>query len=302
MNILLDNVNLSSTSGPNHFGKKLKSRLDAMGHICSPDVLQPDIQLSFIETRMLDPAAPLVVRMDGIYFDPEQGYEQQNKNIFRSYEMAKGIVFQSQYCKELVQHYFGEHDNSSVIYNGADIELIKSVPLLEHPLLDKYENIWVSSARWRRWKRLRENIEYFLQFSSPSDCLVVAGDVSKEKVDIKHERVFFVGRLDISTLYSLYRTAKYLIHLARYDSCPNTVIDARAAGCQIICSSLAGTKEIAGSDALIVEDEPWDYSPASTTRLPSLNFNNITSNTFDNDISIDTSAKKYESFLLQMLQ
>ncbi len=302
MKVLLDNVDLSSSSGPNHFGKKLKTRLDTMGHICSTSIGDPDVQLSFIETRMMSPRAPLAIRMDGIYFDPEQGYKQKNANILRSYNMASGIVFQSQYCKELAEHYFGKHDNPCVIYNGVDVSNIQSVAPLQDPLIDKYQNVWVTAARWRRWKRLKENIEYFLQFSGPNDCLVVAGDARQENIQVKHDRIFFVGRLEVPVLFSLYRRATYLVHLARFDSCPNTVIDARAAGCKVICSSLAGTKEIAGPDALVVYDEPWDYSPASTTELPPMDFNKISKNVFDTDIDIGTTAEKYESFLSTMIE
>ena len=51
------------------------------------------------------------------------------------------------------------------------------------------------------------------------------------------------------------------IHLAWLDHCPNVVVDARAAACQIICSSAGGTKEIAGPSAIVIEEDEWDFEP-----------------------------------------
>ena len=92
-----------------------------------------------------------------------------------------------------------------------------------------------------------------------------------------------------------------MIHLARYDSCPNVVVDARAAGCQIICSSIAGTKEIAGPDATVIYEEPWDYSPASTTNLPEISFDKVIKNSYNTNIDMANVAERYEQFLQQTL-
>ena len=147
---------------------------------------------------------------------------------------------------------------------------------------------------------IKENLKYFLEFSGPRDCLVVAGHVDKKEM-VKHDRIFFVGNIDVSNLYGLYKRSKYLIHLARYDSCPNVVVDARAAGCQVICSSIAGTKEIAGPDAIVIYEEPWDYSPASTTNLPKISFDKVIKNSYNTNIDMADVSKRYEEFLKETL-
>ena len=270
MNILLDNVNVFSKSGPNHFGTKLIKYFDRLGHRCMlPPQEGADIKLSFIETRQIIKTEPMVLRLDGIYFDPDQNYELRNGNIIRSYKQADGVIFQSEFNRDISFKYFGEHPNYTVINNGADMEYMNEIKPLNHPKLDDFETVWCTAATWRRWKRLKENLRYFLEHSGPKDCLVVAGHVDVNDAVI-HDRIFFVGDIDVQSLYALYKRSKYLIHLARYDSCPNVVVDARAAGCQVICSSIAGTKEIAGPDAIVIYEEPWDYSPASTIDLPEI--------------------------------
>ena len=289
MKILLDNVNLNSSSGPNHFGKKLKTGLDALGHLCSTDIRDPDLQLSFIETHMSEPKVPLVLRLDGIYFDTESDFMSQNKNILRSYKMASGVVFQSEYCKELIFKFFGEHENYDVIHNGADLQYINSIPEMDNALRVKYDNIWCCASSWyynnnpntpRRWKRLKENVEFFQQYGGANDCLVVAGDVAERDKVLDH-RIHYAGRLPVDQLISLYKASKYFIHLASPDACPNVVVDARASGCKVICSSLGGAKEIAGPRAMVVQEEEWDYSPMELNGRRPMNLTNIGANCYN---------------------
>ena len=301
MKVRLENINLSSTSGPNHFASKLSKYFQKNKNECVLDLESPaDIRLTFIETRQKHVPEPMALRLDGIYFDPEHNYELKNRNILRSYEIADGVVFQSNFSKDICFKYFGEHDKFCIIHNGADTETIDSVVPLQSSKLDCFETVWSCASSWRRFKRLKENILYFLEHSGPKDCLVVAGNVSAKDF-VKHDRIFFVGDLDILTLYSLYRRSSYFIHLSRYESCPNVVVDARAAGCKIICSSIAGTKEVAGSDAVVIYEEPWDLSPASTVNLPQISFDKVVSNDYNIDINMERSSKKYEKFLKEIL-
>ena len=301
MKILLDNVNIFSNSGPNHFGTKLIKYLDARGNRCMlPPQEGADVRLAFIESRQIIKAEPMVLRLDGIYFDPDQNYKLRNGNILRSYRQANGVIFQSEFNRDMSFKYFGAHSNSTVINNGADMEYMATISPLVHPKLDNFETVWCTAATWRRWKRLKENLRYFLEHSGPKDCLVVAGHVDAKDAII-HDRIFFVGDIGVQNLYALYKRSKYLIHLARYDSCPNVVVDARAAGCQVICSSIAGTKEVAGPNAIVIYEDPWDYSPASTTNLPEISFDKVVENSYNTNIDMADVSKRYEQFLKETL-
>mgnify|MGYP003640958136 FL=1 len=305
MKILLDNVNLNSSSGPNHFGRKLKAGFDALGHSCSTDVSDPDIQLSFIETHMTESKAPLVLRLDGVYFDTESDFMSQNENILRSYRMASGVIFQSEYCKELIFKFFGEHQNFEVIHNGADMGYISSVPQMDSTLNVKYDNIWCCASSWyynnnpntpRRWKRLKENVEFFQQYGGSNDCLVIAGDVA-ERDKVIDDRIHYSGKLPVAQLIALYKASKYFIHLASPDACPNVVVDARASGCKVICSSLGGAKEIAGPDAMVVREDEWDYEPMQLNGIRSMDLTSVGANCYNVEMNMDIVAKRYLTFL-----
>ena len=141
MKLNVDNVNFSSNSGPNSFAAKLLPHLVKNGVEITPE--SPDAHLCFIESPRSHYDAPMVQRLDGIYFNTRQNFERQNYNIRRTYEMADGVIFQSRFNEKLISKYFGPHKSHQVIHNGADLEAIEKAPTFN---LTKYENLWVSAA------------------------------------------------------------------------------------------------------------------------------------------------------------
>ena len=292
MNIFLDNVNLNSTSGPNHFAKKLKKYMERQGDSFNQN--DPfDTQLTFIQRVNL--VAPMFQRLDGIYFNSEQDYRSMNASISKTYTEAKGVIFQSEFNKRLTFKYFGEHSNSAVIHTGADLELINQVRPLKNDVLEQFEDVWCCASSWRPHKRLKDNIRYFLEHSNSKDCLVVAGKIQKEDI-VKHERIFYVGNVDINTLFAIYKKSKYLIHLAYLDHCPNVVVDAVACGCHVICSSAGGTKEVAVGGT-IIEEEEWDLEPLRLYSPPEMDFTRKKQNDFNTNIDMTYVASQYHKFM-----
>ena len=287
MKFYLDNVNLGSSSGPNSFARKLKDSLIDMSHSVSD--VDPEVQIAFIlATRKL---APMIQRLDGIYFNSEQDWKNLNAPIKATYDISDAVVFQSHFNRSLTEKYFGKKELFEVIPNGTDLHAISQIPELSHPVIDKYEKVWCCAASWRPHKRLSENIRYFLEFSDIDTCLVVAGN-NPDHV-IEHERVFYSGNLSWEQLIGLYKRSEVFIHLALMDHCPNVVVDARASGCKIVCSDSGGTKEIAGSDAVVVKDMDWDYAPFALYKPPSLDFSQILKSGIDSNLDVKYSAEQY---------
>ena len=292
MNIMLDNVNVSSNSGPNNFAKKLASCLVKDGHNVFNTGLAGgsiDVQLSFIS--QISSFNPLVQRLDGIWFNTAQDWSTLNEPIKQTYEKASAVIFQSEFNRRLSEHYFGHHTNSSVIHNGTDIVTINSMPSLNHPMLDKFKDVWCCASSWRPHKRLDDNIMYFLSHASSDTCLVVAGENSS--THINDDRIIFCGMLDWTTLISLFKRASTFLHLAWLDHCPNVVVDARASGCHIVCSSSGGTSEIAGLGATVILEDEWDYSPIELYSPPAIDFSKKQENIHDTSVDINVVAKKY---------
>jgi glycosyltransferase involved in cell wall biosynthesis len=293
----LDNVNFSSNSGPNSFAAKLLPHLMREGVEITAD--RPDAHLCFIESPRSHYDAPMIQRLDGIYFNTRQDFVRQNYNIRRTYEMASGVVFQSHFNKRLISQYFGPHKNYQIIHNGADTEAINKAP--EFNLIE-YENLWVSAASWRPHKRLGENIRYFLEHSSAKDIMIVAGNVPAED-RIVDDKVRYIGVLTQTQLYSLYKRCQTFVHLAWLDHCPNVVVDARASGCKIVCSSAGGTREIAGPDAIVIEEEEWDLTPVDLYTPPEMNFSNKLDNSRWNvNVEIEKVSSQYCRFIKSVME
>ena len=292
MKIRFENADLSSSSGPNSFAKKLKRYLEDSGNTVSS--LDYEAVLCFIETYGAFGDVPLYQRLDGIYFNIDFDYQSQNANIYQTYQRSHGVIFQSYFNKKLIAKYFGEHPNSTVIHNGADVKMIGDTPALEHRFFDRYENVWCCASSWRPHKRLKENIEYFLEHKGERDCLIVAGQTPKVFDD---PNIFFVGQFSYELLLSLYKRSKYFVHLAWLDHCPNVVVDARASGCHIICSSEGGTREIAGLNSTIIREEEWDFKPTKLYSPPEMDFTKKFNNSEEICYDMNVISKKYINFM-----
>jgi glycosyltransferase involved in cell wall biosynthesis len=300
MNVFFENTNLHSTSGPNSFARKLRKYLLESGHEQSNDIAESDIRLCFIESFLGKQSIPTVQRLDGIYFNIDQNYNFQNSNIKNTYKISDGVVFQSYFNKDLIFKYFGAHEKYSIIHNGADIDLIDSTPPLDDENILEFDDVWCCASSWRPHKRLSENVLYFLEHSGKNDCLIVAGQPDS---DVRYDpRIFYVGNLTQEQLISVYKISKYFIHLAWLDHCPNVVVDARASGCQIICSSAGGTKEIAGPDAIVIEEDEWDFNPVRLYHPPPLNFSNKIKISTDSDYNMMSVSQRYVKFLQEFIE
>ena len=299
MKVLLDNVNLGSSSGPNSFGKKLKQSLEILGHTVDTNVSDPDVQLSFISATKK--AAPLALRLDGIYFNTQQDWKTQNYPINQSFKAADLVIYQSNFNKHLVEKFFGSHHSGVVIHNGTDLSEIEKIGPASHEVLDEFSEVWCCSSSWRPHKRLKDNIEYFFE-AAPSDaCLVVLGENPDHRVN--DNRVLYTGQVRWDQCISIYKRSKVFLHLAFLDHCPNVVVDARASGCQIVVASSGGTREIAGKDAVVVKDLDWDYRPLDLYNPPRLIYSDSLSNQqFDNSVDIKVSSSKYNDALSRLVK
>jgi glycosyltransferase involved in cell wall biosynthesis len=291
MRLKLENINLSSNSGPNSFASKLSSYI--VEHNVELESNSPDSYLCFIESARKGYDKPMFQRLDGIYFNTTQDYNRQNFNIKRTYEMADGVIFQSNFNKQLITKYFGNHKNSTIIHNGADIKTIEQAPKFG---LDRYDNLWCCAASWRPHKRLNENIRYFFEHSGPNDGMIIAGNVPT-KDRIKDSKLHYVGILSQTQLYSLYKKCEFFVHLAWLDHCPNVVVDARACGCTIICSSAGGTKEIAGSSAIVIQEEEWDFNPVALYKPPKMDFTKKINTGQDSELDMSKVSRAYKEYI-----
>ena len=303
MKIFAHNFNPNSNSGPNKFTRQLFKQMQKdYGVSYTNNQQEADVEFCLIQ-QVNHKVKPMVLRLDGIWFNSEQNFKEQNKIIEFSYKNADAVIFQSEFNKKLTEHWFGEHRQSYVIHNAADLSLIKSAnPDYWNDAFKKDTEVWSCASSWRPHKRLNENIRYFLEFSPKDAILAVAGKgCSSERLTHQfNERIKFLDELDYMSLLSLYKRSTTFIHLAYLDHCPNVVVDAQAAGCKIICSSTGGTSEIVENGIIVIEDE-WDFKPCKLYEPPTINFNSFKHFTMTINRNIKKCSKKYYKIMKEIL-
>jgi glycosyltransferase involved in cell wall biosynthesis len=303
MKIFAHNFNPQSNSGPNKFTRQLFNTMQKdLGVSYTINQQDADVEFCLIQ-QVVHKVKPMVLRLDGIWFNSEQNYKEQNKTIEFSYRNADAVVFQSNFNKKLTEAWFGPHKNSHVIHNSADMKQIERAnPAFWNNIFGKETEVWSCASSWRPHKRLNENIRYFLEFAPKNAMLAVAGKGSaSERLNYRlNERIKFLDELDYMSLLSLYKRSSTFIHLAYLDHCPNVVVDAQAANCRIICSSSGGTVEIVEKGTVVIENE-WDFKPCELYNPPKLKFDHFKHMSMSKNRNIVKCSKKYYDILKEII-
>ena len=259
--------------GPQIFCNRLFRALQEFPEV---ELVSPDLCEIYLHSAVIrDPRKSIknILRLDGVYHHvgPEYNWKEKNKPIKKSYEIADGIVYQSQFSKRLCEKYLGTTNvPKTTIYNGADPKEYASAVVCRQFAEKPF---FLAVANWRKFKRLRDIIESFLLIDSSDVDLVVVGDVSKSGITkneletfCQHRKVLFTGKVDQDriTFFLCQDLCSALVHISWIDNCPNTVVEALCAGKPVICGNVGGTKEIVQKAGGIVLDleEDYDLEPA----------------------------------------
>ena len=303
MRVFTHNFNPQSDTGPNKFTRTLLSRLLSEKKISiTNNNSEADVEFCVIQ-QQAHKVKPMVLRLDGIYFNSIQDYNQQNAPIKFAYDNADAVIFQSNFNKKLTESWFGPHKNGHVIHNAADLSFINHSLIIEGYKNTKWpwskeKEVWSCAASWRPHKRLKDNIRYFLEFAPKESVFAIAGALSMDEAKeylLMSDRIYYLGELSYQNLVCLYHRSSTFVHLAYLDHCPNVVIDAQAAGCRIICSSTGGTHEVVDSGIMILEDK-WDFKPCALYKPPVMDFNKLKEIAVHRDFRDRKTNKKVSRF------
>ena len=217
------------------------------------DGTNSDISLVFIEPSGRPLAKRVIQRLDGIWFSPSE-FESKNLSIKKLYRQADGVIWQSEFDKEMTTKWWGSPKEGKVIRNGINAHPIKQfkIPALEQ-IRQSYEMLFVCSANWHPQKRLESNIELFkhLQNFYSSAALLVMGSNPKM---ISDPNIFYAGSQPHEVCLEVFSAANWMIHLAWLDHCPNTVVESISQGTPVICSEQGGTKELVKDYGLVLRE------------------------------------------------
>ena len=206
-----------------------------LGHSFSTTPEGCDVQLSVVKVNR-HTGLPIVLRLDGVYYDSETDYNKRNAIIGKAHSIADSVIYQSGYGKRLCEEYLSPRKLDSfysIIPNGIERDWSTQV---SHEGM----NIVVVS-KWRRHKRLQEITELFLEFMKKCSHtkLHVIGDLC-ENVPVEHPQIVYYGELTYEQMKHVDKKADLHIHLSKRDNCPNTVLEAVGAGVPVITTDLCG--------------------------------------------------------------
>lgn len=239
-------------------------------------IQRADISLNVIQIQNPN-ARKKVLRLDGVWHDTGKDYKAKNVGMQRALRACDGVVYQSQFARRMARHYLGILNiPETVILNGTDLNLYEGIQALES---DK--PYFVAVSKWRPHKRLIDIIESFLLADLPAH-LFVFGDLSKSNVPDNalrqyrsNPKIQFFGHVDQPILRSAFAGAIGSIHLCWFDACPNSVVEALAAGVPVITNNVGGTRELVEAaihdPRLVCEiDSPYDCEPVKLYNPPKI--------------------------------
>ncbi len=253
-------------AGPLVFSKRLFERLEAMGVRIVERNQKPDVYFAIISyNRWLAPrGAKNVLRLDGIYWNGNDPKDiAKNKAIFKSARHADGVVFQSDFCLRCCTAQGVTPNSHTVIFNGIDQAAIAAI---EPADLD-HAPAMVACAEWRVTKRPQSICRGFLAADVPHTLYMIG---PKPDDAIEHERIVWTGPLAPTESLAITRAATHAIHLAKFDPCPNTVVEQLSCGLPVLHTANGGTPELVGDRGVMMPvDRDWDYA-VSTAPIDNL--------------------------------
>ena len=254
---------LGEGSGPQDFLSALSNELNRSNEISiTYNFFNSDLHLLnlgfyslFWKYLQIKNPKRVIIRFDGIGIDNTRNKEKTKAELNSIIERGKFIIFQSEFCKEFFKNEFGYLPNNSVIHNGSKPlkkykknEIIKIREQISIPQKDDY---FVVAGRFTDRKRIEETINSFIKLDKFN--LVVLSNVPDQK-KVFHNKIRYLGLQKPDFAKRIIYNSKALIHMDRYDWCPNIVINALVNKVPVICSNYGGTPEIVKTNGIIINE------------------------------------------------
>lgn len=237
-----------------------------------------DILFGNIRFHMKHSKAKKILRLDGVIHNTAKPWQAKNAAMKEQADAADVIVCQSQFGYKMVKRFVKCNMSKAVIIgNGAYLDACCV------PFHSPYKNVFLAISKWRPHKRLSDIICSFKIASIPNSCLVIVGGMGNSNMQcgeicLVQHNIEYLGHLDDRKIIAgLMKRAAASIHLCWFDCYPNSVVEAIAMKCPVICNNTGGTHEIVRPAGGIVLDldEPYDYKPVDLYNPPPIDRNKV---------------------------
>ncbi len=223
---------------------------------------------------------PYILRFDGLYVDKNNtiGNSLELNNILLAKSKKScGLVFQSDFCKDLYKTFFGKyHVSYKTILNRIPSDFNLGIAIDRKKIgFDDNDVIVVLSSNWRRHKRLEEALEFLNFFNLNSSKKLKFLVLGKHNIKKKIENVFFAGEIRTSELSKWYNVGDFYFHPAWLEPAANTIVEAIGCKLPVICCNNGGPPQMVKqfNAGLISKcDEEYKYDKVDLYNPPKPNF------------------------------
>lgn len=313
-----------SNQGPKVFLRRLAASIEhqRLAALTKPKYGHCDIAL--FKNTVKNEFRPFALRVDGIYFDRQDTLgdsDALNAPIFSSIEQAAGIVFISDFSRKLVEAFHATLTIPyKVIHNSVDIQhFTPEGPNYRERLGFREDDfVFVTAARWRRWKRLKEIVTLFHLLRTRTTRnykLLVLGE--NPDYVVADQDIVYAGEIPSEDLPPWYRSGDMYLHLATLETCGNTQVEAIACGLPVVCTNNGGIGETvrAANAGIVSQADPEftyekiaHYNPSAPdykillTDIQTLlsQYQEYKNNIHYEAVSIDAAARKYVAFMTEV--
>jgi glycosyltransferase involved in cell wall biosynthesis len=163
-------------------------------------------------------------------------------------EMADLVVYQSQWARNFLYPFIKK--DGAVILNGVDTKLFH--PPEQEPELDSYLYVRSSRDEGKNW------IGAWYWFANNRGKLTIIGKFSPDNFEWKFdffndEKILFLGEQSPNVMPDIFRSNKYFLYSYICDAGSNTLLEARASGCEVI-DVFGALKSGCGPEYMAMED------------------------------------------------
>lgn len=256
-----------ATTGKGRFIQRLIPALNELGVEVTEDANNPaDVDLG-VGKWVYKPkrVKKLVVRMGPSHFDKSQDWKSLNKRKTKAVKKSDGVIYQSEWCKEVGHKFLVPHSNETVIFNGA--------PIVTHKVFPKNPVFIAATRKWIPQKRLGSLIEAFFDAQIDNSKFIIFGEIPGRELTRSVrgiKSIIHKGLRAPEEIQDYMREATAFLHPVWLDGCPNAVVEALACGLPVICGCEGGTYEIVQDNGYTCIDDEWDFGPKNLNKPPKL--------------------------------
>ncbi len=208
--------------------------------------------------------ARVIQRLDGVFFDKTKDYKGMNLKLKVTQDEADLVIYQSNFAKEMCQHYLGMPQRSRIIYNPVDTAVF--TPYGKKIDFGRINLLAIST--WRLRKRLQDSVEAVKELLKIRNDIIFTIIGKGVSIEGTSSHIKYLGELPYGSLPTYYRSSQVFLFPSYLDCCPNVVLEALSSGTPVICTDTGGTPELVGDGGVVLKTkEMYNYEPMEMHNL-----------------------------------